>query len=109
MEWTIREERVAFDWHWLAESILGSGVIGFAWKSAKSSGRHEERFSKMEEAVKAQGDTLSEHTARLADGEGNFKVIDTKLDNIGKSQEEAREAQKEIRDLLIRHITEARQ
>ena len=97
---------MAIDWHWIAESILGSGVIGFAWKSAKSSGRHEERFSKMEEAVKEQGKAIDDHTARLADGEGNFKVIDTKLDSIGKSQDEAREAQKEIRDLLIRHITQ---
>lgn len=89
---------MTIDWHYIIDSILGSSFLGIALKSAKSRGAHAERLKDMNKAIMAHAETLASHTAQLAAGEGNFKVIDSKLDTI-------KEGQKEIRDLFIQHIT----
>jgi hypothetical protein len=96
---------VTVDWHWIAEAILGSGVVGFGWKSAKARGAQEKTLKDMADLIIDHGKTLASHTAQLAAGEGNFAVIDTKLDNIKESVAGLGDAQKETNRLIIQHIT----
>jgi hypothetical protein len=90
------------DWHTLADiggfvGVIGT-FIGFGMKQAKARGVQDQRMADVQEVVIDHGKKLTDHESRLSDGAGNFKVIDAKLDNIAKAQEETNR-------LLINHIT----
>ena len=77
------------DWHTLADiggfvAVIGT-FVGFGLKQAKARGAMEQRMADVQEVVIGHGKSLSDHETRLADGAGNFRVIDTKLDNIVKA------------------------
>ena len=71
-----------FDWHLVIDIagftvILIGGGVGY--------GKLQQKVRDMAKTVEGHADTLKDHAAQLADGTGNFKVIDTKLDYITKS------------------------
>jgi hypothetical protein len=96
---------MTIDWHWIANAVLGSGLIGVGWRNAKARGAQEERFKEMGKLIIGHGETIASHTAQLAAGEGNFAVIDNKLDNIKSELAGLGETQKETNRLIIKHIT----
>ncbi len=73
------------------ESLAGagiatlSGLLGYGYRQAKRRGIQEAMMKELADKVAAHTETILSHTAQLAAGEGNFKVIDNKLDNIGKT------------------------
>jgi hypothetical protein len=95
---------MSIDWHWVANAVLGSGVVGLGWRNAKARGAQEERLKEMGELIIDHGATLATHTAQLAKGEGNFNVIDAKLEAIKEGVTGLGETQKETNRLIINHI-----
>lgn len=73
---------------WIADLLLGSGILGVWWRSAKAKGMHEQAAKELRGIVVEQGKTILAHTAQLAANEGSFKVIDTKLDYIKEGLDE---------------------
>lgn len=96
---------MTIDWHWIAEALLGSGVVGFGWRSAKARGAQEKTLKDMADLIIDHGKTLAAHTAQLADGEGNFKVIVQNFEFVKDGLKDVKEAQKETNKLIIEHIT----
>ena len=73
-------------------------ILGAIYALGRKIGSQEQKMKAIHAKVESHGITISAHTSQLADGQGNFKVIDEKLDGL-------KEGQKEMRDLLIQHIT----
>ena len=84
-------------------------AIGVGLKAAKERGRQERNMESVNRFVEEHSAMLVTHTAQLADGEGKFKTIDSKLDNLAKGQDEVKAGQGKILDLLITHITKGKE
>lgn len=63
------------------------GTVAVIFGFGISQGRMRERMRDLSRQVERNEKTISAHTASLAEGEGNFKVIDTKLDYISRAVE----------------------
>ena len=92
------------DWHTLADiggfvGVIGT-FIGFGMKQAKARGINEQDMKNMQEVVTDHGKAIRDHETRLADGAGNFKEINAKLDAISSGQGR-------IEEKLDRHIERA--
>lgn len=74
--------RLALDWHIAVD--LGGFLIVIAG-GAVAYGRLQQKVVDMGKVVDSHAQTLQDHAKQLADGAGNFKVIDTKLDFIKES------------------------
>lgn len=75
---------------WTALATAAGAIfaaLGFGLKNAHSGGARDERMKDMGKTLHAHETILAEHTAKLAQGDGDFKVIDTKLDYITKAVE----------------------
>jgi hypothetical protein len=83
----------------IAEAV---GTVAAVFGFGISQGRMREKMRELSKQADGHEKTLGIHTAALADGAGNFKVIDTKLDYIKESVTDM--AQK-----LGRHLEEGRQ
>lgn len=84
---------------------LGTAIGGIA-KQARVAGRHEEHMKQIDRTVREHTDTIAGHTAELAKGDGNFQTIDSKLENIIKSQDDLKRGQEATQTLIIKHITD---
>lgn len=73
-------------------------ILGAIYALGRKIGRQEQKMKSLSIKVESHETTIISHTAQLAQGEGNFRVINSKLDTI-------KDGQKEMRDLLIQHIT----
>ena len=69
---------------------LGASVSALV-RQSKVTGRHEEHMDQLDKTVQGHTETLKEHASQLSDGAGNFKVIDSKLDNLAKLVEKVDE------------------
>jgi hypothetical protein len=89
------------DWHTLADIGGFVGVVatfvGFGMKQAKARGIQEQDLKNMQEVVMNHAKAIKDHETRLADGSGNFKEVNAKLDSIAVSQVR-------IEEKLDRHI-----
>ena len=65
-------------------TILGlvGSILGFSIKQAREKGTQEAEMKEMKNTVAAHSVAIAKHTGQLAEGEGNFRVTDNKLDNI---------------------------
>ena len=73
---------MAVDWVAIGEGgALLTAVFGFGIVQ----GRIREKVKDLAKRVEAHDKTITDHSGRLAEGEGNFKVIETKLDYISKA------------------------
>jgi hypothetical protein len=97
-------------WQFWVDIATIAGVaftfIGFGMKQARARGAQEQNMRTMGAQLHSHDVLITEHTAELAAHEGSFKVIDNKLDNIGKGQNEMNAGQKKIENLLIQHLVE---
>jgi hypothetical protein len=97
------EENSGVIWQkWWGDAGAVVAILGAIWALGKKIGRQEHAMKQIKVKVECHDITLTAHTAELADGKGNFKVIDNKLDNI-------KEGQKELREILIEHVSREKQ
>jgi hypothetical protein len=80
-------------------------VVSFGWRQARRQGMLTKDFKQIREEVHDHAITLTDHTAQLANGKGDFKVITEKFKGVEDKLDGLGTGQKEIRDLLITHIT----
>ena len=77
---------MATDWHLLADvggfAATLATFIGFGMKQARVRGVQDQTLKEVVGVVKQHTEELRDHNSQLADGAGNFKVVDTKLDFI---------------------------
>lgn len=102
------------NWHLSIDSVAAFvasllAILGAWWKLAKKDGAQEKELEMLKTESAKHDAVLTSHTAQLASGEGNFKVIDAKLDNIIKGQDEQRRIYESTQDLLFKHITGEKQ
>lgn len=87
---------------WWGDAGAVVTILGAIWVLGKKIGRQEQTMKQIKTTVECHEVTLTVHTEELADGKGSFKVIDNKLDNI-------KEGQKELREILIEHVSRRKQ
>ena len=84
-------------------------AIGVGWKTAKERGRQEKRMDDIEKITGDNYSTLVSHTAQLADGDGKFKLLASKIEDVLRGQEDIKRGQETILGRLITHITGGRE
>lgn len=68
--------------------VAVAGLFGFGIKQAKDKSALEINMVNAQRILHEHDIIIAEHTAKLAQNEGDFKVIDTKLDYISKAVED---------------------
>jgi hypothetical protein len=78
-----------FSWQpWVSVAALATAVgeaFGFGMRNARARAIQEERMKEVRKELAEHALLITSHTACLAQHEGSFKVIDTKLDYISKA------------------------
>jgi hypothetical protein len=88
-----------FPWQTVVDGGTLVAILSAILALGKRIGAQDREMETLRKMVELHEETVNSHTLQLAGGEGNFKVIDAKLDNIT-------EGQKELRTLLLDHITQ---
>lgn len=87
--------------------LPGGGLtvaLGFGFRQAHLKGQNDEQMKEIVKSLDSAHEKLRCHEEKLAESETNFKVIDTKLDNVSSTLVELKEGQKEIRDLVMKQV-----
>lgn len=76
---------MAWTWSMWADIAALLGILGVGARQQRLKGIQEEKMKEMARQLASQDILITAHTAALAQHEGSFKVIDTKLDYISKA------------------------
>jgi hypothetical protein len=88
-----------FPWQTVVDGGTIVAILGAILALGKRIGAQDREMETLRQMMNRHEQTSESHTLQLAAGEGDFKVINTKLDTIT-------EGQKELRTLLLDHITQ---
>jgi hypothetical protein len=90
---------------WWGDAGAVVAILSAIWALGRKIGKQEQAMKHIKDKVALHDTTLIAHTAELSNGKGDFKVITEKFIGVGNKLDGLADGQKEIRDLLVQHIT----